>query len=383
MGKPTRYLGIDVHANSLAIAVAEAGRRGEVRSLGVLPNSTVAVRRLVAKLGGPKGLRACYEAGPCGYALYWELTRMGVACEVVAPTLIPVKAGDRVKTDRRDAEKLARCYRSGDLTAVWVPDEQHEALRDLVRAREAAKKDQLRARPRLSKLLLRHGQRPPVKTVTWGSKYMEWVRGLRFEQKPLQMTLVDYLTEVDHAAARIERLEKSITEAVEAAPPKFREVVSALQALRGVALLTATTATVEVGAFARFHTPRQLMAYAGIVPSEHSSGGPGHARRGGITKTGNAHLRRVLVEASWTYRHRPALGRKVRQRQKNQSARVVEIAWKAQHRLHSRFVRLASRSKPGQVAVTAVARELLAFMWAIAAPIERRAYGVLEESNAA
>ena len=382
MRKTTRYLGIDVHADSLVSAIAEAGRNGEVRSLGAIPNSLVAVRRLVAKLGGPKGLRACYEAGPCGYALYWQLTRLGVECEVVAPTLIPVKAGDRVKTDRRDAEKLARCYRSGDLTAVWVPDEEHEALRDLVRAREAAKRDQLRARQRLSKLLLRHGCRCP-ETKSWGTKYMEWVRHLRFEQRALQLTLVDYLAEVDHAAARIERLEQAIAEAVEIAPPAFREVVTALQNLRGVAFMAATTATVEVGVFARFVSPRQLMAYAGIVPSEHSTGGPGNARRGGITKTGNGHLRRVLVEAAWTYRHRPGLGERLRQRQKGQPEAVREIAWKAQHRLHSRYVRLASRGKPGQVAVTAVARELLGFMWAIAAPIERAAYGVVEEEKAA
>jgi transposase len=383
MRKRTRYLGLDVHADSIAVAVAEGARHGEVRSLGVIPNSAAAVRRLVAKLGGAEGVRACYEAGPCGYALYWELTRLGVDCIVVAPTLIPVKAGDRVKTDRRDAEKLARCYRSGDLTAVWVPDQEHEALRDLVRAREAAKKDQLRARHRLGKLLLRHGRRPPEKTTAWGSRYMEWVRGLRFEQRALQLTLVDYLAEVDHSAARIERLEKAIAEAVEVAPPAFREVVSALQTLRGVALLTATTATLEVGAFARFTSPRQLMAYAGIVPSEHSTGGPGHARRGGITKTGNAHLRRVLVEAAWAYRNRPAVGPRVRQRQKEQPARVVEIAWKAQHRLHSRFVRLVSRGKPAQVAVAAVARELLGFMWAIATPLEHAAYGVVDDQKAA
>jgi transposase len=381
MRKRMRYLGLDVHADSIAVAIAEGGRHGEVRSLGVIPNSPSAIRRLLAKLGGPEGLRGCYEAGPCGYALYWELTRLGVECEVVAPTLIPVKAGDRVKTDRRDAEKLARCYRSGDLTAVWVPDEEHEALRDLVRAREAAKKDQLRARHRLSKLLLRHGRRSPE--TAWASKFMEWVRGLQFEQRALQLTLVDYLAEVEHEAARIERLEKSIAEAVETAPPAFREVVAALQTLRGVAFLTATTATLEVGSFARFESPRQLMAYAGIVPSEHSTGGPGHARRGGITKTGNAHLRRVLVEAAWTYRHRPGVGSKLRQRHKDQPEAVKEIAWKAQHRLHSRYVRLVARGKPGQVAVTAVARELLGFMWAIAAPIEREAYGVVDEQKAA
>jgi len=381
MKKRTRYLGLDVHAETLAVAVADGGRGGEVRSLGVIPNSPTSVRRLVAKLGGPGGLRACYEAGPCGYALYWELTRQGVACEVVAPTLIPVKAGDRVKTDRRDAEKLARCYRSGDLTAVWVPDEEHEALRDLVRAREAAKKDQLRARHRLGKLLLRHGRRSHE--TAWGTKYMEWVRGIRFKQPALQHTLVDYLAEVEHCAARIERLEQAIAEAVETAAPAFREVVAALQTLRGVALLTATTAMLEVGAFSRFESPRQLMAYAGIVPSEHSSGGPGKARRGSITKTGNAHLRRVLVEAAWTYRHRPGVGNKLRPRLKDQPEAIKEIAWKAQHRLHGRYVRLAARGKPGQLVVTAVARELLGFMWAIAAPIERERYGLVENRKAA
>jgi transposase len=383
MKKRTRYLGLDVHAESIAVAVAETGRSGEVRSLGTIPNRSDAIRRLVGKLGGPEGLRACYEAGPCGYALYWELMRLDVRCEVVAPTLIPVKAGDRVKTDRRDAEKLARCYRSGDLTAVWVPDEEHEALRALVRAREAAKKDQLRARHRLSKLLLRQGRRPDTKLTPWGSKYMEWVGHLRFEHHALQLTLVDYLAEVEHAAARIERLEKAIAEAVENAPPVFREVVGALQTLRGVALLTATTATLEVGAFSRFQSPRQLMAYAGIVPSEHSSGGPGQVRRGAITKTGNAHLRRVLVEAAWSYRHRPGLGGRLRQSHKEQPEATKEVAWKAQHRLHSRYVKLAARGKPGPLVVTAVARELLGFMWAIAAPIERRGYGVVGEDTKA
>jgi transposase len=378
MRKTTRYLGLDVHADSIAVAVAEAGRHGEVRSLGTIGNTAEAVRRLVAKLGGPKGLKACYEAGPCGYALYWELTRLGVQCEVVAPTLIPVKAGDRVKTDRRDAEKLARCYRSGDLTAVWVPDHEHEALRDLVRAREAAKKDQLRARHRLAKLLLRHGRRPPEKTAPWGTKCMEWVSHVTFEQRALQLTLVDYLAEVEHMAARIERLEKAIAEVVENASPAFREVVSALQVLRGVAFITATTAALEVGSFARFESPRQLMAYAGIVPSEHSTGGPGHARRGGITKTGNAHLRRVLIEAGWAYRSRPSVGPRLRQRHKAACEAVKEIAWKAQHRLHGRYVKLTSRGKPPQVVVTAVARELLGFMWAIAVPIERRVYGFVE-----
>jgi transposase len=382
MRKSTRYVGLDVHASSIAVAIAESGRNGEVRSLGVIPNAESAVRRLIRKLGGPEGLRACYEAGPCGYALYWQLTALGVACEVVAPTLIPIKAGDRVKTDRRDAEKLARCYRSGDLATVWVPDQQHEALRDLVRAREAAKKDQLRARNRVSKLLLRYGLRPPG-TKSWGVKHMVWLRSLRFEHQALEVTFTDYLAEVEHATARIQRLEEAIAAAVETAPPAFREVVNALQTMRAVAFVTATTAALEVGAFARFESARQLMAYAGIVPSEHSTGGPGRARRGGITKTGNAHLRRILVEAAWMYRHRPNIGPQLRKRQKGQPSAVTEVAWKAQHRLHNRFVKLVARGKPPQLAATAVARELLGFMWAIARPIERRAYGVIEDGKEA
>src|SRR4051812_20827042 len=200
-----------MHAETIAVAVAEAS--GEVRSLGVIPNRPEPVRRLVRKLGRAQSLRVCYEAGPCGYVLYWQLAGLGVHCDVVAPTLVPVKVGDRVKTDRRDAQKLARSYRSGDLTAVWVPDAAHEALRDLVRAREAAKKDQLRARHRLQKFLLRRGLQPATETKAWGSTYMNWVRALKLERGAQQATLIDYLGEIDHAAARIERLEEAIDEA--------------------------------------------------------------------------------------------------------------------------------------------------------------------------
>src|SRR5512142_274139 len=176
-----RFVGLDVHADTISVAVAEPGRDGAVRSLGRIPNRPEAIRKLVARLGRPESLRVCYEAGPCGYVVYWQLTQLGVACEVVAPTLIPVKAGDRVKTDRRDAEKLARCYRAGDLTAVWVPDVAHEAFRDLVRAREAAKKDQLRARHRLGKFLLRHGRRPSERVRAWSIGHAEWVKAQRFD----------------------------------------------------------------------------------------------------------------------------------------------------------------------------------------------------------
>jgi len=204
-----RYLGLDVHAETIAVAIAEPN--GEVRSVGVIANRPEAVRRLVKKLGAPEQLRACYEAGPTGYVLYWQLTALGVACEVVAPSLVPVKPGDRVKTDRRDAGKLARSYRAGDLTAVWVPDPAHEALRDLVRAREAAKQDQLRARHRLGKFLLRHGRRPPEKMKAWTQRHLAWVqRDVHFAEPAQEATLLDYVHEIEHAAARLVRLEQAI-----------------------------------------------------------------------------------------------------------------------------------------------------------------------------
>jgi transposase len=252
------------------------------------------VRKLVGKLGPAKDLRACYEAGPTRYVLYWQLTTLGVECQVVAPTLVPVKAGDRVKTDRRDAEKLARCHRAGDLTAVWVPDAAHEALRDLVRAREAAKKDQLRARHRLSKFLLRHGRRHPTGMKAWTRTYLEWVKSkVHFEEPALEAAFGNYFHEVEHVSARITRLEQSLDEAIARAPEQIRGVIEALQSLRGVAQLTAATIVSEIGGFSRFQ-PRTLMGYSGLVASEHSSGGK--VKRGSITKTGNAHLRRVIVE---------------------------------------------------------------------------------------
>jgi len=373
MSKITRFVGLDVHADTISVAVAEDGRSGEVRSVGTIPNRVESVRKLVKKLGGPHGLQVCYEAGPTGYALYWQLTALGVACEVVAPTLVPMKAGDRVKTDRRDALKLARSYRAGELTAVWVPEPAHEALRDLVRAREAAKKDQLRARHRLGKFLLRHGRRPPRPTCSWGAVHLAWVRTQAFEHAAQQATMVDYLAEVDHAAARIERLEQAIDDAVAGLPNETRGLIEGLQALRGIAKIAAVTVIAEIGRPSRFRTAKQLMAYAGAVPSEHSSGAS--RRQGGITKTGNAHLRRVLIEAAWCYRHRPGLGYRLRVRQEGQSEEVKEIALKAQHRLNRRYRKLEANGKPKQKVVTAVARELLGFVWAVGARIEQEQAG--------
>jgi len=369
MQKKVRFLGLDVHAETIAVAVAEAD--GEVRSLGVIPNRGESIRKLVKRLGPAEHLRACYEAGPTGYVLYWQLTELGVECVVIAPTLVPVKAGDRVKTDRRDALKLARSHRAGDLTAVWVPDAASEALRDLVRAREAAKQDQLRARHRLSKFLLRTGQRATAGVKAWTELYMAWVRQLRYEQWGQEATRLDYLHEVEHMGARVKRLEEAITEAVKLASPQVQEVVRGLQALRGIAEISAVTIVAELGQIARFETARQLMGYSGVVPRENSSGQ--RQQRGGITKTGNAHLRRIAIEAAWSYRLKPAVGPGLRKRQKDVPEPIQEIAWKAQLRLHKRYARLAAAGKDQRKIVTAVGRELLGFIWAIGVKVETAA----------
>lgn len=366
-----RFVGLDVHAETIAVAVAEVG--GEVRVLGVIPNRLESIRKLVQKLKPVEDLRVCYEAGPTGYVLYWQLLQLGVACEVIAPTLVPTKAGDRVKTDRRDAEKLARCYRAGELTAVWVPDAKHEALRDLVRAREAAKKDQLKARHRLAKFLLRHGQRRPDGVKAWTKKHREWIKShVKFAESALEATLADYVEEVDHVGTRITKLEKAIDEAAAQAPAEIREVVEALQALRGVAQTTAVSIVAEVGSLSRFPSPRELMGYSGLVPSEHSSGN--RIQRGGITKTGNGHLRRVVGEAAWAYQHRPNVIGCLAQRQKRLaiSQEAKDIAWKAQHRLHKRYKALNGRGKNKNQIVTALGRELLGFIWAIGVKTEQR-----------
>jgi transposase len=282
-----------------------------------------------------------------------------------------VKPGDRVKTDRRDALKLARSYRAGDLTPVWVPDASHEALRDLVRAREAAKKDQLRARHRLSKFLLRHGRRPPTGTKAWTQAHLTWVKStVRFAHAAQEATLLDYLQEVEHAVDRITRLDGAITEAVTTAPVAMRTVIAALQALRGIAQVSAVTIVAEVGTLARFATPRQLMGYSGAVPSEDSSGR--RVQRGAITKTGNAHLRRIIIEAAWAYQHRPSVGLTLHKRHATLDEEVIAIAWKAQHRLHARYRSLTAAGKSKQSAVTAVGRELLGFIWAIGKAVDAK-----------
>ena len=363
-----RFIGLDVHADTIAVAVAEPD--GEVRSLGIIPNRLESIRKLVHKLGPVQHLRACYEAGPTGFVLYWQLVQLGVECAVVAPTLVPQKPGDRVKTDRRDALKLARSHRSDDLTAVWVPDEGSEALRDLVRQREAAKQDQLRARHRLTKFLLRTGRRAPLGLKAWTERYWEWIQQVHYPQPAQEATFLDCLNEVHHMSERIKRLEQMIVDAVKLAPAPVQEVIRGLQALRGVAHISAVTIATELGNISsRFARARKLMGYCGIFPSEDSSGK--RKRQGGITKTGNAHLRRIVVESAWCYRHRPCVGARLRKRQQGVPAQITEIAWKAQNRLHKRYLKLTMAGKDHRKIMTAIARDGLGFIWAISIKAEQ------------
>ena len=355
------YVGLDVHKESIVVALASAGLRGEVREYGRIANTPAALERLLRKLGGDgMMLRFCYEAGPCGYGLHRRLSARGHECVVVAPSLIPKRAGDRIKTDRRDAASLAKLHRAGELTAVWVPDVGHEAMRDLVRARLDAVHSLRRARQQLSGFLLRQGchySRP-----AWTKLHRRWLAGLKFEQAVHHIVLEDYMAAVDVAATRRDRL----TAQIEAMLPDWTlaPVVAALQTMRGMALVNAATLIAELGDLSRFANPRQLMAYLGLVPSEHSSGAS--VRRGGITKAGNGAARRLLIEAAWSYRFPARISRELLLRQEKQPKPIRDIAWKGQVRLCARYRKLARTGKPANVVTTAIARELTGFVWAIA-----------------
>ena len=354
-----RFVGLDVHKDSIAIAVAD-GDGGAPSVVATIPNETQLLLKRLRKLGGSDELRCCYEAGPTGFGLCRALQAAGLWCMVVAPSLVPKQAGDRIKTDRRDALKLARFLRSGDLTEVYVPDEATEAMRDLERARDDAKRAERTARHHLSKFLLRHERRYTGKS--WTQTHLKWVRCQQFEHEALQRVIVDHLHTVEQATARVERLTKDIAELVESWSRK--PLVKALQALRGVQLISAVTLAAELGDFSRFSSARQLMAYLGLIPSEHSSGQA--KRRGRITRTGNRHARTILVESAWSYRFRPAMSPAIRRRNEGASPQVQAIAWKAQHRLHGRYRRLLGRGKTKQQTVMALARALAGFVWAIA-----------------
>jgi transposase len=356
------YVGLDVHKATVSVAVAEGRRGGEVRHVGVFPNRPDHITKLIERLGKDgRTLSFCYEAGPCGYVLYRQLTELGHECIVVAPSLIPMKAGDRVKTDRRDAVMLAKLHRAGELTSVWVPDDAHEAMRDLIRARATAVRVLGKARQHLQGFLLRHGRIYPGKKG-WTGAYRRWLARVRFDHPAQQVVLQDYIHAVEDAEARVERLVAQIEHLL----PNWsmRPVVEAVQAMRGVGLIVAVTVVAEVGDFSRFENPRQLMAYLGLVPSEHSSGAT--VRKGGITKAGNALARRVLIEGAWTYRMPARVSPKLHARLEALPKIVRDIAWKAQVRLCNRYRRLAACGKAKAVVTTAIAREMVGFIWAIA-----------------
>jgi transposase len=354
-----RFVGLDVHKDSITIAVAEGDLAPDV--VATIPHDIPKLLRKLRKLGPIESTSCCYEAGPTGFGLYRALKELGIKCVVVAPGLVPKKAGDRIKTDKRDAVRLARFHRSGDLTAVHVPDGDTEAMRDLERARDDAKRAERVCRHQLSKFLLRHGRRYDGGKA-WTKAYLEWARKQQFTHEAQNRVLVDHLKSVEDATARVERLTKDITSLVETW--SMRPVVQALQAMRGIQLITAATLVAEIGDFQRFASAPQFMSYLGLVPSEHSSGDS--VRRGGITRTGNGHVRRVMVEAAWAYRYRPSMSRAIRLRNEGVAERVKGIAWTAQHRLHDRYVKLLGRGKNKQRTVTAVARELAGFVWSIA-----------------
>jgi transposase len=359
MEKVITHIGLDVHSKSIVYAVlVGSARGGDIREI---PNDPKIIRRTFRRLAvDADELKCCYEAGPCGFEVYRQLTAMGIACEVIAPALIPVKAADRVKTDRRDASKLARLYRAGELTTITVPTTDQEAVRDLVRAREDVRKDLTAARHRLSKFLIRHGRIFSAGS-NWTQRHWQWLRQQTFERECERLTLEHYILQVEHLVERRALLEREIARIAETKP--YAESVGKLSCLRGISVLSAMVLLVEIHDFRRFRSPRQLMAFLGLVPSEYSSGSREH--RGGITKTGNSHARRVLVEAAWSYRHRPSYGPRARQALRGQPSTVAEYARKSQLRLHRRFARLVGHGKKSQVAVTAVARELSGFVWGL------------------
>jgi transposase len=355
-----KFVGLDVHKDSIVIAVAEEGREA-ARVIGTIPHEWKALRKELDKLGPRWTVYCCYEAGPTGYGLARVLIAAGWACDVIAPSLVPKKSGQRIKTDRRDAAKLAQNHRAGELVAVVIPDERTEAIRDLERARGAAKKSERVVRHQLSKFLLRHGKRYPGKT-TWNSTHLAWIAQQGFAQPAQQYVLADGLATVEAATLRVSQLTERLRQLVQGwnqAP-----LVKALQALRGVELVTAVTLAAEVGDFRRFATARDFMGYVGLIPSEQTSG-PSR-RQGPITKTGNARLRHVLIESAWHYQRQPRMSKALRDRSVGVAPGVCAIAWKAQKRLHHRLQRLIGRGKNHCEAVTAVARELAGFVWAIA-----------------
>jgi transposase len=369
----TTFVAFDTSKETIAVAIAESGRRGEVRFFGTIASRPEAVRKLVEKLAKRHArLVFGYEAGPTGYGLYRQLRALGYDCQVVAPSMVPVRPGRHIKTDRRDATTLAALLRAGELTAIWVPDDAHEAMRDLARGRQAAMEGLRRARQQLLSFLLRHGRIYPTRSH-WTRGHRRWLAVQRFEHAAQQIVFEELIQAVEQAQGRRDRLGEQMIGLLPSW--SLRDVVAALQALRGVAVLSAITLMAEIGDFRRFANPRQLMAWLGLVPREHSSGAT--TARGPITKAGNSRARRVLIEGAWTYRLPARVGLALLARSQTLPEAVKAIAWKAQVRLCARYRRLQRAGKQTNVITVAIARELAAFVWAIATtimpPIERAA----------
>jgi transposase len=352
-------IALDQHAATTVAAVLLPGQR--TPALHTLSSDSPTIIRFVRRVEQQAGAaRCCYEAGPCGFELQRAFTLHGIACDVIAPALIPRRPGDRIKTDRRDAGQLAVLYRAGALTSIHVPTEGEEAARDLLRCREDIRADLLRSRHRLSKFLLRHGRRFTATKTAWSRRHAAWLRAQTWSLPALEQTHRAYVRAVEEAVNRLRAVEEDLRALLTLEP--LRPRVQRLRCFRGIDDLTALTIAVELGDARRFRTAPNLMAFVGLIPSEHSSGTK--QSRGAITKTGNAHLRRVLVEAAWHYRHHPFVGATLRSRQRGAPPATIAHAWAAQQRLHRRYRRLAARGKPKQHVVTAVARELTGFVWA-------------------
>lgn len=353
------WVGIDDHADKLTIAQYVGDQKRAAKEWEVAPTEQ-GLRQLVRWLKSLEGPRRCvYEAGPCGYELYRLLRGKGIDCAVAAPSLTPRKPGERIKTNRRDARKLAELHRAGMLTLIVVPDRTQESVRDLMRARDDARKNVMSARHRLSKFLLRHGLRFR-EAATWGSQHWRWIRSIQMPEPYEQIVLIESITALEARLAELRRLDQIIAEA--AKEPAYAPLVGQLCVLRGIDVLSAMTILSELGDLRRFTSARQLMAAVGLVPSEYSTGDK--TRRFSITKTGNAHVRHVLLQAAWHYRH-AASGAAIRKRRLHQSSTLVAIAKKADHRLYCKYRRMISRGKRSTIAVTAIARELAGFVWAV------------------
>lgn len=355
-----RFIGLDVHKETIVMSVADAGN-AEATVIGTFPNDVNKILKQLKKLSTDLSqLRVCYEAGPTGFGLCRRLKEAGIDCKVIAPSLVPQQSGLRVKTDRRDSRKLAHFLRSGDLTEVWIPDEKTEAMRDLERSRDDAKNAERTARHQLSKFLLRN-DRAYRDGREWTAKHLDWVRKQKFDDPCKQCVHDDYVKAVDDAKERIRRLMKEIERFV--AGHAIEPLVRALMAFRGIQLLSATVIAAEIGDLRRFKTARQFMAFLGLVPSEQSSGKS--TKRGPLTKTGNGHVRRILLEAAQHYRHRPVHSSALRKRQEGVTKAVIDISWEAQQRLCRRLTHFTENNKPRNKAIVALARELAGFIWSL------------------